>query len=553
MSDTPKSVHTVGDSIQFGTLPEVDRQFVVDALNKGANRRQVMGWLMSMGATIASAGAIVTAASDAIAATPKKGGTVRVATDLHGPNDTLDPPIFQSTMDFIRGRIIYNNLCRLKEDLTAGPELAESFEANATATEWTFKLRRDVEWHDGSKLTADDVIYSMNQHIGADSVSKAKVLVGDVTEWKKDDDHTVRAILKAPNAELPVVLGTFNFKIVKDGTTDFSKPVGTGPFTLDEFIPGVRSIHSRNDNYWNDKAGPYLDRIEAFGITDGVARVNALIAGDVQMITNVNPQAMAQVEAAAGVEGFVVPSGVTMDIISRTDNNYAGANHYDFDSALKYLQRRERILKVVQKGIGAIGNDQPVGEAYGAAWCKEANDPPRPYDPDKAKFHFKKSGITSAELKVADVAPGIGDIALMLQRECSKVGFDLHIKKVPNDGYWSTIWNKDPLCVASWNMRPSANIMMTLRMKSDAPWNDAAFKNERFDQLLAMARAELDAKKRHEMNCEMQTLAADRAGLVIPVHRAYSDGISSKVKGLPRVPIGVLGGIEWPEFVWLDS
>ncbi len=553
MTDTPKLKNTVGDTIQFGTLPEADKEFVVNALKKGANRRQVMSWLMAMGATVASAGSIVTSASQAIAATPKKGGAVRFAHDLHGPNDTLDPLRFESTMDYTRGRIIYNNLCRLKEDLTAGPELAESFEANPTATEWTFKLRKDVEWHDGSKLTADDVIYSMNRHIGKGTISKAKVLVGDIAEWKKDDEHTVRAILKAPNAELPVVLGTFHFKIVKDGTTDFSKPVGTGPFTVDEFKPGVRSVHSRNDNYWNDQGGPYLDRIEAFGITDGVARVNALIAGNVQMITNLDPKAVAQVEAAAGAEVFVVPSGVTMDIISRTENNYAGANHYHFDSALKYLQRRDRILKVVQKGIGAIGNDQPVGEAYGAAWCKEANDPARPYDPDKAKFHFKKCGITSAELKVADVAPGIADVALMLQRECVKVGFDLQIKKVPNDGYWGAIWNKDPLSVASWNMRPSANIMMTLRMKSDAPWNDSAFKNERFDQLLAMARAELDDKKRYEMNCEMQKLAADGSGNIIPVHRAYTDGISSKVKGLPRVPIGAMGGVEWPEFVWLDS
>jgi len=88
-----------------------------------------------------------------------------------------------------------------------------------------FKLRNGVEW-----FTADGVIYSMKLHMGEDSKSKAKVLVAGVTEWVKDDDYTARGVLDAPNAELPIILGTFQFKIVKDGTTDFQNPVGTGPY-----------------------------------------------------------------------------------------------------------------------------------------------------------------------------------------------------------------------------------------------------------------------------------------------------------------------------------
>ena len=172
----------VGDKIHFGSMPHVDRDFVVEALKKGATRRQVMGWLMAMGATVAAAGSIVGAATKAIAATPKRGGQLRFAWDLHGPSDTMDPILFTSSIDYGRGRLTYNNLCRLHEDLTVSPELAESFEANDTATEWTFKLRKGIEWHDGSKFGADDVIYSMMRHIGKDAKSKAKVLVADVKE-----------------------------------------------------------------------------------------------------------------------------------------------------------------------------------------------------------------------------------------------------------------------------------------------------------------------------------------------------------------------------------
>lgn len=544
----------VGDNIEFGSMPEADRQFVRDALKKGATRREVMGWLIGMGATVGAAGSIFASATQALAATPKRGGKLRYAWDQHGPADTLDPTLYTANIDYVRGRAIYGSLTRIKEDLTAAPELAQSYEPNANATEWVFQLRKDVEWHDGSKFTADDVIFTMNRHIGKDSKSKAASLVKNITEWKKDDDHTVRAILSSPNAELPEILGTFHFKILKNGTTDFSKTIGTGPFTLEEFKPGVRSIHKRFDGYWDSDNGPYLDELELFAITDGVARVNALISGDVQMIGNLNPKSIPQVKSAAGVEVFAVNSGAYMDIVSRFDNSHAGANNLDFVTGLKYLQRRDRILQVVQKGIGDIGNDQPIGPAYGAAWCKSANDPlTHPYDPDKAKFHLKKSGITSAPLKVAEVGPGLTDICLMLQRECAKVGFNLKINKVPNDGYWGAIWNKDPFHVSSWNMRPTANIMMTLAYASDAKWNESAWKNERFDKLLLESRGETDPAKRQEMNCELQKLCSQYCGTIVSTHRAYIDAVSSKVKGLPRVPIAPNGGQEWPQYAWIDA
>ena len=544
-----KIIGTPGDGISFGDMPSADREFVEDALRKGATRRDVMGWLMAMGATIGAAGSIVSSASEALAATPKKGGQVRMAWDQHGPGDTLDPAGYLNTLDYARGRMMYNSLVRFNDDLTVSPELATSFEASADAKTWTFKIRTDVEWHDGSKMTADDVVYSMSRHIGDQSTSAAKVLASPIQEWKKVDATTVQAICSQSFAELPIVLATFHFKIIKDGTTDFSNPVRTGPFTLKEFTPGVRAVHVRNDNYWNDEAGPYLDEIESFGITDSVARVNALIAGDVQMIGNLDPKAIEQVEGASGVEVFEVASGRYPSITCMVDRD-PGANR-DFVLGLKHLQRRDRVLKVIQKGKGTIANDQPIGPAYGAGYCKEQTI--RAYDPDKAKFHLGKSGVTSAELHVAEIYPGMTDICLMLQRECSKIGFELNIKKVPNDGYWGAIWMQKPMNVVAWNMRPSATIMMNLAYKSDAKWNETGWKNERFDSLLTQAIGELDASKKYEMLCEMQALISDYSGSLVPNTASYLDGKATNIKGMPRVPLAALGGMEWPEFVWVDS
>ncbi len=532
------------------SLSVVDQQTIKKGLSRGATRREVMGWLVASGVTIAAAGSIVTSANVALAATPKKGGKIKYASDVHGPSDTLDPGLNTSNIDYTRGRAHYNSLCQINDDLTTRPELAEEYSANADNTEWTFKLRKNVKFHDGSDFTADDVLYPMARHYGEKSTSTAKTLVSDVKEWKKVDSHTVKAIMKGPNPDLPVILGTPQFKMIKDGTTDFQNPVGTGPFRLKEFRPGVRSIHMRNEHYWRD--GPNVDEIEIFAITDKVARLSAFLSGDIDLMQALDPKAIKRVESTQGVGIWSVPSGAYMGICAMS--NASPGNNRDFVKAMQYIQRRKKIVKSILKGQGTVGNDHPINAAYGADHCGEMVQ--KEHDLDKAKFHLKKSGITSASLDVAEVAPGLTDICLLAQREAQKIGLDLQIKKVPNDGYWGAVWMKTPLNVVTWNMRPTANTMLNLAFAPDAPWNDTLWKNERMGKLLVEVRAVSDAAKRHEMYCEIQKLIAEGtdefpgSGMIIPSHRNYLDGKSDKVEGIGRMPLGSHGGYEWPEFAW---
>lgn len=526
------------------SLSTSDRETIKAGLRRGVTRREVMGWLVAGGATIAAAGSIVTSANQVLAATPKKGGRLKFASDLHGPSDTLDPGLNTSGIDYSRGRATYNSLCQVNEDLTPRPELAEEFSSNKDNSEWTFKLRKDVKFHDGSKMTADDVIYTMSRHYGKKSTSVAKTLVADVVEWKKVDSHTVKAIMKGPNGDLPVILGTPHFKIIKDGTTDFQTANGTGPFRMTEFKPGVRSISVRNDDYWRD--GPNVDEIEIFAITDSVARTSALLSGDIDLMQALDPKAIKQVEGTPGVDVLSVPAGGYIGICIMT--NTSPGNNRDFVLAMKYLQRREKIVKSVLKGQGTVGNDHPINISYGVDHC--ADLPIRPHDLDKAKYHLKKSGITAAELHVAEVAPGITDTCLLAQREASKIGLDLKLKKVPNDGYWGAVWMKTPMNVVTWNMRPTANVMLNLAFAPDAPWNDTLWKDERMGKWLVEARAATDPTLRHELYCDMQKLISEESGMVIPAHRNYVDAKSDKVEGIGRMPLGALGGYEWPEFAW---
>ena len=472
---------------------------------------------------------------------------MRFAWNVHGPNDTLDPVLLGGALEYLRGRAYYNGLVRFNDDLSLSPELAEEWNANANATEWTFKLRRGVEFHDGKTMTADDVVYSMNRHLGEDSVSRAKTLVTSVTEWKKLDDYTVRAVLSSPNADLPSALGTFHFKVVQSGATDFLNPKGTGPFKVREFKPGIRSLGVRNENYWVS-GRPYVDELETFAVTDNVARTNALLSGEVDMIAPLDPKAVAQVEAASNLEVVSVPSGSYFSVVCMLDR--APGNNPDFVMGLKLLQRRERTVRSVLKGHGTLANDQPIGPSY-FEHCTELEQ--RAFDPEKAEFHLRKSGVTEATIQMAEVYPGITDVCLLLQQDAQKTGLKLNLNRVPVDGYWGTVYINSPMFVTGGNMRPTANAMLSLVWHSGASWNETAWKNERFDRLLVETRSELDRGKRHEMYCEMQRMLNEKDGHLIPAHRNYLDAKHKAVKGLTAVPLSNAGGVEWPESVWIDA
>jgi peptide/nickel transport system substrate-binding protein len=533
--------------LTFRDLSQADKD-LVDKMVKGGSgpvtRRDALKLAMVTGVSLTVAEQLLTSGKSVMAATPKKGGSLRMASNLHGPNDTLDPIIATSTIDYTRMRVMYNSLCQIGEGLAANPDLAVSFEPNKNATEWTFKIRDGVTFHDGKKLTADDVVYSMKRHQGEDSKSVIKSLLESVTEWKKTGPLEVKAILSSPNSDLPVLMGLYQAKIVQVGSTGGG--IGTGPFVTESFQPGVKSVHVRNKNYFRD--GPNLDALEITAITDPVARVNALIAGDMQIVAQIEPQAFRQVESSSTAKLLSVPAGLQMGICC-LKNSEPGSND-DFVLGMKYIQDRERIVKRVLKGKGTLGNDHPIAIAHGADYCSEL--PIRPYDPDKAKFHFKKSGYTSAELFVAPVMSGIEDTCLTMQANCAKIGFDLQLKKVPTDGYWGAVWMKEPLNVVSWNMRPTANIQLGIQFAPGAPWNDTYWNNPRMADLLKMALAEIDPAKRHQLYCEMETLVHNESGMVIPAFSNVNDGLANNVMGIPNVPTGQVGGSEWPEYAWLS-
>ena len=532
---------------RWGHLGYGDEQRIYDMIKRGASRRDVLKYFVASGATLTASGLIFGSASKALAETPKRGGRLVMAGDQHGPNDTLDPILFTSAVDYFRGRMYYGSLTRLTDSLSYEPELAEEILSNDDATEWTFKIRQGVEFHDGKTLTADDVIYSMNRHMGENSVSNAASLVSMVAKWEKVNDYELKATLTSPNADLPIALGTFHFKIVQDGTEDFSTAIGTGPYRVKEYAAGVRTIGTPFENYWGE--GGYLDELEHYGIGDATSRLNAFLAGDVDAMANLPPKAIEQVQATDGREIWSLTSGAYVNITPRLDMEQSSNMH--LWKAMQHLQDRRRLVKGVLKDQGTLGNDHPINAAY---FDHFPDLPQRELDPDQAKFHWDKSGIGSTPVPVvaAEVAPGAVEQCLFMQREGQKIGANFDVKKVTTDGYWGAVWLKEPICVAAWNMRPTANIMMTLAFKSDAAWNETRWNNPQFDQLLTDVRGETDPDARKQKYADLQTMIHEENGMAIPMHRNYVDAAASHVKGRTMVPLNNFGGAESPVTLWRD-
>lgn len=520
---------------------------VMDSLKRGATRRDVLAMLTACGMQATVAGSIAGLATSAHAQTPRRGGRIRVAGATAAVNDTLDPAKQSNQTDYSRCNMLYNGLTSLDAWLSPQPALAESFNTQDAKT-WVFTLRKGVVFHDGKALSPADVVFSLLRHKDPATASKAKVLADQIDTVRASGPNEVTIVLSAPNADLPVILGTFHFQIVKDGTTDFSAGIGTGPYKLKEFKPGVRSITVRNDAYW--KPGkPYLDEIEFVGIGDENARVNALLSGGMDLVGVINPRSVARVKGTPGFGIMTTQSGQYTDLIMRKDVG-PGMNA-DFAQAMKYLFDREQMKKTIALDFAVLGNDQPI-DPTNRFYFKDL--PQRAFDLDKAKFHLQKSGVTGKIPVVTSPAAMYSvEVALLLQQTGQRIGLDLDVKRMPADGYWSNHWLNSPVGFGNVNPRPNADTLLTQFFKSDATWNESRWKSAQFDQLLLASRAETDLAKRKQMYADMQTMIHNEAGIGIPMFLASIDGHTSKLKGLSPIPLGGLMGYAFAENVWLDA
>ncbi|WP_413204928.1 ABC transporter substrate-binding protein [Rhodospirillum sp. A1_3_36] len=525
-----------------------DDAMVKNAIRRGASRRDVLRLLLAGGVTASAGGLILGRASAALAATPVSGGSMKAAGWSSSTADTLDPAKASLSTDYVRCCAFYNRLTFLDRQGVTRMELAESVESG-DAKVWTVTLRDGVTFHDGKPLTAEDVVYSLNRHLDPAVGSKVNSIAKQMTEIKALDKKTVQITLVTANADLPTILALHHFMIIADGTTDFSKAIGTGPFLCEVFEPGVRSIATKNPAYWKAE-GPYLDSFEFFAIPDDSARVNALLSNDIQLAAAINPRFMRLLDGNDSVGTSVSTSGNYSDLNMRLD--MAPGDKMDFVNGMKYLLNREAIQKSALRGFAEIANDQPIPPS--SIFHNDALEP-KAFDPDKAKHLFEKAGVLGQSIPIvaSEAATSSVDIAMIVQQAGAEIGMQFEIQRVPSDGYWSKYWLKAPVHFGNINPRPTPDILFSLLYASDAPWNESQFKSEKFDKMMLEARGMLDFKKRKEIYGEMQTMIAEEAGTAIPAFISNVDAISSKLKGLEDNPLGGMMGYNFAAYVWLEG
>ncbi len=253
-----------------------------------------------------------------------------------------------------------------------------------------FNLRKGVKFTNGKELSAEDAIYSLNYHRGADSKSGGKASVAAIDDIQKLDKYQVKVVLNCGDADFLYSLTDYHMLVVPDGFKDWANPVGTGAFHLEKFDPGVRISLKKNPDFYKENRG-FLDAAEITIINDAVARVNALKSGQIDAINRVDPKA-----AAAGREERQPQARARARRLARVSPRWRSTSaplqqpRLPAGAQIRHQPRADPQGAVL--GYGSLGNDHPVPRTDPYFNSELAQ---RTYDPEKAAFYAKKAGITT--------------------------------------------------------------------------------------------------------------------------------------------------------------
>ena len=509
----------------------VKDQTMLDRLTAAAkegsvSRRSFMNYSMAAGVTASAATGLWGTSAKAA---PKRGGKFRVAQHDGNTSDQHDPGKYQSNFEISYGHTVRAYLTMINADGTLGPDVASEWSATPDAKEWTFKLDSNATFHSGAKVTAKDVLASMNHHRGEGSTSAAKALLDSVEDIVDNGDGSITFKLSAPNADLPWIMPDYHLTIVpanEDGTANWQSGEGCGPYKVVNLEFGVGATFVRHEEWHGE--GAWFDEVEYLVINDPNARQTALVTGDVDACSLLENKTLGLLARDPNVEVDNVSSAqcITMPMhmdVAPFDNN-------DVRLALKYSINREELIEKITFGAATIGNDFHHSPAM-PYFPSEIEQ--RAYDPDKAKFHLKQAGLDSLDVSFStaeSITTGAVDAAVLYAEHAKPAGINIKVVREPNDGYWSDVWLVKPWCMVTWGARPTPDVMYTLAYKDDAAWNESHFQNARFNEVLLQAKAELDDVKRAEMYHEMGMISRDEGATVIPYFPNFVYGRRANVK-----------------------
>jgi peptide/nickel transport system substrate-binding protein len=500
-------------------MQEQDNTFSADL-----SRRGVLMGAAAGGLVIAGGGAMLAPSANAAKAKIKKGGVLRIGVSGGGPTETQDAHLGGFTADTARQYQLYDRLVTRDSNFKLVLELADTFTPNKTGNIWTIRVKKGVKFHNGRELTADDVIFTINRVLNpATKAIRAGALSGvDAAKMKKVDKYTVSVTLKSANVTFDEIFSNYAMGIVPVGYNPAS-PVGTGPFKYKSFTPGVKSVYTKNAAYWRT-GEPYVDSVEIISIPDETARVNALISGQVDAITDLPNSQVSTVKANKKLKVINAKTGAYVPIAMNAQK--APFNNPDVRKAFRLMIDREAVVKQAYSGYAQMGND--VIGRYDEGYNTKL--PQRDYDPEKAKALLKKSGVTipAMDLRTEDDAAGMLTIPQIFALNAKQAGVTVNVT-TPSD-FWDG-WPGAATFQMDYYINRTYLEGATLVYCGGDYAKETGWSNPEFEALIAKALKTPNKALRNEMIADAQKIEYDDGAYIVTSFYNKLDASSAKVDG----------------------
>jgi peptide/nickel transport system substrate-binding protein len=519
------------------------------------SRRELLRRGSIAGLSLPLLGAVISACGSSSSSSPspapgKAGATIKAA--ILQPAGAINPVTVadQGGLDMLGQTGEY--LCLSDQHLTLRPVLAESWTPNAAADVWTFKIRQGVKFHNGSPLTADDVVYTYklqtNPKSGSSALSAfANVLVPDGVQ--KVDDSTVAFHLEAPNGNFPYLTSSDNYNIIilpnnYDPSKWESSFIGTGPFVLKSYTPKVSASFTRNEQYWGTKALPAETQFTFY--TEQPPQILALTGGTVDVIGQYSITGGEQL-LSGGYTVSRLRSAAHRELSMRADK--PPFTDPRVRQAIALTLNRPQILKALFKGYADLGNDSPFAPIFPSTNTSVAQ---RAQDIAKAKSLLAAAGHPSgfSTQLIGNNVQEISEFAQIVAQSAKAIGVNISVKMEDSTAYYGkfTFGNSDwldaTMSLVDYGHRGVPNVFLTypletINAKTGAGgWNAAHFSNSQYNKLVPQFVAARDMSSQRQLAGQIQTLLLNETPVIYAYFYNFMSAWAKNVTGPYPTAIG---------------
>jgi peptide/nickel transport system substrate-binding protein len=472
-----------------------------------------------------------------------RGGIIRCATRLERAEH---PARFTQSGQSHAWRHVLEYLTYTGPKGITTPYLLEKWEANDDLKIWTLTLRKGIRFNNGQELTAKDVVFNfeqwLNPAIGSSMASSLSYLEASGIEPK--DDYTIVLHLKTPTIFLPEHLFQYPAAILPqtfEGDLQ-RQPIGTGAFTIAEYVPGERCRLTARPDYWRNGADgkplPYLDEIILlqFG-EDRSADLAALQTGQVDTILEPLFAMWAALKDDPRLSVVSIPTAATYLLRFRVDQEPWKDNRVR--QAIKLCHDREKILAAALQGQGTIGNDSHVAPAQAEYTPLD----PYSFDPSQSKALLAKAGYpqgVSVELAFSSDWPAALAYAEVLKQDAAAGGFNITLKPMPSAKYWEN-WTEWNFGITWWAHNTLATMQLPLAYStgedgSPAPYNETRWVDPEFSKILSQAEGTLDLADRKTKVEELEKIQKEHGSICTPFFTDVWEIHDKKFHGIAESP-----------------